>query len=168
MTAESIMTSALFTLSPTDTVADAFSLMQEKKVRCLPVVDSSGGFIGLFGLRRLSRILLPKAMLDLGEHSISDLQFLPDEVVQDSDRWREVSEQPVANFLEKKKKLLFCTPQTALPELLVLLDKSKDSSLPVIVIEGKEKKVVGMVSSWDVLQAIVMGRLISTKDSASS
>jgi acetoin utilization protein AcuB len=161
------MTSALFTLSPTDTVADAFSLMQEKKVRSLPVVDSSGAFIGLFGLRRLSRILLPKAMLDLGKHSISDLQFLPDEVVQDSDRWREVSEQPVANFLEKKNKLLFCTPETALPELLVLLDKSKDSSLPVIVIEGEERKVVGMVSSWDVLQGIVMGRLVNTKDSTS-
>jgi CBS domain-containing protein len=159
------MTSALFTLSPTDTVADAFSLMQEKRIRSLPVVDTSGAFIGLFGLRRLSRILLPKATLDLGEHSISDLQFLPDEVVQDSDRWREVSEQPVANFLEKKNKLLFCTPQTALPELLVLLDKSKDSSLPVIVIEGKTKKVVGMVSSWDVLQGIVMGRLIKAKDS---
>ena len=166
MTTESIMTSALFTLSPTDTVADAFSLMQEKRVRCLPVVDTSGAFIGLFGLRRLSRLLLPKAILDLGRHSISELHFLPDEVVQDSDRWREISEQPVANFLEKKKKLLFCTPQTALPELLALLDKSKDSSLPVIVIEGEAKKVVGMVSSWDVLQAIVMGRLTKAKDSA--
>ena len=168
MTTESIMTSALFTLSPTDTVADAFALMQEKRIRCLPVVDASGSFIGLFGLRRLSRILLPKAMLDLGTHSISELQFLPDEVVQDSDRWRDVSEQPVANFLEKKKKLLFCTPQTALPELLMLLDKSKDSSLPVIVIEGETKKVVGMVSSWDVLQGIIMGRLIKAKDSTAS
>ena len=166
MTTESIMTSALFTLNPTDTVADAFSLMQEKKVHNLPVVDASGSFIGLFGLRRIGRLLLPKAALDLGRHSISELHFLPDEVVQDSNRWREISEQPVANFLEKKKKLLFCTPQTALPELLALLDQSKDSSLPVIVIEGEAKKVVGMVSSWDVLQAIVMGRLTKAKDSA--
>jgi CBS domain-containing protein len=137
-----------------------------KKVRNHPVVDASGSFIGLFGLRRIGRLLLPKVALDLGRHSISELHFLPDEVVQDSDRWREISEQPVANFLEKKKKLLFCTPQTALPELLALLDKSKDSSLPVIVIEGEAKKVVGMVSSWDVLQAIVMGRLIKANDSA--
>jgi hypothetical protein len=50
--------------------------------------------------------------------------------------------------------------------LLALLDQSKDSSLPVIVIEGDARKVVGMVSSWDVLQAIVMGRLIKNKDSA--
>ena len=160
------MTSALFTLSPTDTVADALSLMQKKKVRNLPVVDTSGSFIGLFGLRRLSHLLLPKAALDLGAHSISDLHFLPDEVVQNSHRWQEISEQPVANFLEKKNKLLFCTPQTAFPELLSLLDKSKDTSLPVIVIEGETRKVVGMVSSWDVLEAIVMGRLVNAKDAA--
>jgi CBS domain-containing protein len=164
LTTESIMTSALFTLSPTDTVADALSLMQKNKVRNLPIVDASGAFIGLFGLRRLSHLLLPKAALGLGAHSISELHFLPDEVVQNNDRWQEISEQPVANFLEKKKKLLFCTPQTALPELLALLDKSKDTSLPVIVLEGETKRVVGMVSSWDVLEAIVMGRLVNSKD----
>ena len=166
MTTESIMTSALFTLSPDDTVADAVSIMHNKEVRNLPVVDESGTFIGLFGLRRLSHLLLPKAALDLGVHSIADLQFLPDEVVQNGDRWHEISEQPVKNFLEKKKKLLFCTPQTPFPELLALLDESKDTSLPVIVVEGKTQKVVGMVSCWDVLEGIIMGRLVKKKDAA--
>jgi len=164
LTTESIMTSAMFTLSPDDTVADALSLMHSKEVRNLPVVDESGAFIGLFGLRRLSHLLLPKAALDLGLYSISDLQFLPDEVIQNGDRWREISEQPVKNFLEKKKKLLFCTPQTPFPELLVLLDESKDTSLPVIVVEGKAQKVVGMVSCWDVLEGIIMGRLVNKKN----
>lgn len=158
------MTSALYTLSPDDTVADALSLMQSKEVRNLPVVDESGAFIGLFGLRRLSHLLLPKAVLELGAHSIADLQFLPDEVVQNGDRWHEISEQPVKNFLEKKKKLLFCTPQTSFPELLALLDESKDTSLPVIVVKGKTRKVVGMVSCWDVLEGIIMGRLVNKKD----
>jgi CBS domain-containing protein len=158
------MTSDLLVLSPTDTVADALSLMHRKEVRNLPVVDESGAFIGLFGLRRLSHLLLPKAALDLGPNSISDLQFLPDEVVQNGDRWHEISEQPVKNFLEKKKKLLFCTPQTPFPELLVLLDESKDTSLPVIVVEGETQKVVGMVSCWDVLEGIIMGRLANKKD----
>jgi len=164
LTAESIMTSALVTLGPDDTVADAISLMHSKEVRNLPVVDESGTFIGLFGLRRLSHLLLPKAALDLGAHSISDLHFLPDEVVQNGDRWHEISEQPVKNFLEKKKKLLFCTPQTSFPEVLSLLDESKDTSLPVIVVEGDTQKVVGMVSCWDVLEGIIMGRLTNKGD----
>ncbi len=161
MTTKSIMTSGLFTLKPNDTVADALSLMHEKHVRNIPVVDDSGAFIGLFGLRRLSHLLLPKAASALGPHSISELHFLPDEILQMGDRWEEIAKQPVENFLEKKKKLLFCTPETAFPELLSLLDESKDSSLPVIVVEGKSKKLVGMVSNWDVLEGLIMGRLIS-------
>ncbi len=164
LTTENIMTSALFTLSPTDTVADALSLMHSKQVHNLPVVDESGAFIGLFGLRRLSHMLLPKAALDLGAHSISDLHFLPDEVVQNGDRWHEISEQPVKEFMEKKRKLLFCTPRTPFPELLALLDESKDTSLPVIVVEDETQKVVGMVSSWDVLEGVIMGRLVNKED----
>jgi CBS domain-containing protein len=165
MTTESIMTSGLFTLKPTNTVADALSLMHAKHVRNIPIVDESGSFVGLFGLRRLSHLLLPKAAMSLGKHSISALHFLPDEIVQMSDRWHEIAEQPVENFLEKESKLLFCTPKTAFPELLALLDESKDTSLPVIVVEGESQKLVGMVSSWDVLEGIIMGRLINEEHS---
>ena len=164
MTTENIMTSGLFTIAPTVTVADAMSLMHEKHVRNLPVVDESGMFVGLFGLRRLSQLLLPKAALNLGAHSLSDLHFLPDEIIQMGDRWQEIVHQPVANFLEKEKKLLFCSPETAFPELLALLDESKDSSLPVIIVEGETRKLVGMVSAWDVLEGIIMGRLVNGKD----
>ena len=166
LTTEKIMKSGLFTLKPTDTVADALSLMHREHVRNLPVVDDSGMFIGLFGVRRLSHLLLPKAALSLGAYSVSNLRFLPDEIMQMDDRWHEIANQPVENFLEKKKKLLFCTPETAFPELLKLLDESKDSSLPVIIVEGETRKLVGMVSSWDVLEGIIMGRLVNSKGEA--
>jgi len=160
MTTKSIMTSRLYTLKPTDTVADAITLMHLKRVHNLPVVDDKGIFIGLFGLRRLGHLMLPIAASSLGPHSISDLHFLPDDVVQMGDRWHEIADQPVVNFLEKKKKLMFCTPDTAFPELLAMLDQSKDSSLPVLIVEGESKKLVGMVSPWDVLEGLIMGRLI--------
>jgi len=162
MTTKSIMTSSLFTLKPTDTVADAITLMRQKHVRNLPVVDDEGSFIGLFGLRRVDQLILPSAASSLGEHSISDLHFLPDEIGQMDERWHEVAGQPVMNFLEKENKLMFCTPDTAFPELLAMLDQSKDFSLPVLVVEGDSKKLVGMVSPWDVLEGIIMGRLVGT------
>jgi len=168
MTTESIMTSGLYTLKPTDAVVDALLLMQQNHVRNIPVVDEKGLFVGLFGLRRLCHQLLPRAALNLGQHSISDLHFLPDEILQMGDRWHEIADQPVSNFLEKEKKLLFCTPKTAFPELLALLDESKDTSLPVIVVKGKSKKLVGMVSAWDVLEGIIMGRLINPEDEGES
>ena len=135
---------------------DALSMMRKHHVRNLPVVDDSGAFIGLFGVRRLGRLLLPRAAVDLSRYNVADLSFLPDEIVQMSERWREVAKEPVERFLEKEKKLLFCTPDTSFPQLLELLEQSKDSSLPVIVLEGSARKLVGMVSAWDVLEGIVM------------
>lgn len=160
MTTKKIMTSRVVTLRPTDKVADALLLMREHHVRNLPVVDDSGAFIGLFGVRRLSRLLLPQAAVDLRRYNVSDLSFLPDELVQMSERWQQVAREPVERFLEKEKKLLFCTPDTSFPQLLELLEQSKDSSLPVIVLEGSARKLVGMVSVWDVLEGIIMKLLV--------
>jgi hypothetical protein len=48
-------------------------------------------------------------------------------------------------------RLLFDTPQTTFTELVTLLDESKDSSLLIIIVEGKTIKFVRIVSSSDVL-----------------
>ena len=154
------MTSRLFTLKPDDTVADALQLMHRKHVRNLPVVDPSGAFVGLFGLRRLSHLLLPIAASELGRFSVSDLHFLPDDSVLVGDRWHDIAGHPVVDYLEKKKKLLFCTPDTRFPELLALLEESKDSTLPVIVVKGRNRKLVGVVSAWDVLESIILERFM--------
>jgi CBS domain-containing protein len=156
MTTDSIMTNRVITLKPDDRVVDALRVMHRHHVRNLPVVDTEGSFIGLFGVRRLSRLLLPKAARDLNRYNITDLSFLPDETDQLRERWQHVASRHVSEFLEKKKKLLFCTPETTFPQLLELIDRSKDSSLPVIVIEGTNRKLVGMVSAWDVLEGIIM------------
>jgi acetoin utilization protein AcuB len=160
MTTSKIMTSRVVTLRPDDKVADALALMHKHRVRNLPVVDDCGAFIGLFGVRRLGRLLLPKAAVDLRRFNVADLSFLPDEVVQMSERWQQVAREPVARFLEKEKKLFFCSPDTSFPQLLELLEHSKDSSLPVIIVEGGTRKLVGMVSSWDVLEGIIMKLLV--------
>ena len=83
------------------------------------------------------------------------------------DRWYQIANQPVVNYLEKKKKLIFCTPQTKFPELLALLEQSKDSTLPVIIVEGENHKLVGVVSVWDVLEGIILGRLKKNNNATS-
>jgi CBS domain-containing protein len=168
MTAASIMTSRLYTIKPDDSVADALLLMHRKQVRNLPVVNDQGEFIGLFGLNRLSRLLLPISASEMGRFSLSNLHFLPDESALVGERWSEVSGQPVVNFLEKKSKLRYCTPETRFPALLALLDESKGLSLPVIVLDGETRKLVGMVGAWDVLEGIVMGCLIGGKNGGES
>lgn len=154
MTVKNIMSHRLVKLKPTDRVCHALNIMHEKQIRNLPVVDENDQFIGLFGIRPLVKILLPEAgRIKFG---LKDLSFMPDELGELYKRLRDIAQKPVSDFLEKKKKLTFCKPSTSFPEVLELLDQSPDSSLPVIVVKGKRKKLVGMVSSWDVLEKIVM------------
>lgn len=155
MTTQAIMTKELITLPPTATVAEALWLMHEHHARNIPVVDEDGCFIGLFGVRRLSRLLLPKASA-IGVRAFSNLSFLPDQEHKLAERLREAGKRPISEYLEKKKKLVFCAPDTPFPKLLELLEESRDTSVPVIIVEGKRKKLVGIVSAWDVLERLAM------------
>jgi CBS domain-containing protein len=164
MTVENIMSFRLVKLKPTDKVCDALQIMHEKQIRNLPVVDENDEFIGLFGIRPLIRLLLPNAgKIKFG---LKDLSFMPDEVGTLYKRLREVGQKPVSEYLEKKKNLTFCKPSTSFPEVFELLDQSEDTSLPVIVVKGKRKKLVGMISSWDVLERLLMDKSMVGEDGA--
>ncbi len=157
MTTKAIMTPSPLTLRPDDKVADALSIMHAHCVHNLPVVDDKGCFVGMVGLRLLVKALLPKAA-QLDQYSLSDLGYLPDDGGELSERLEDIGQRPVSEFLRKKKKLRFCTPKTPFPELLRLLYKN-DTSLPVVVVKGKQQKLVGMVSCWDVLAKVAIKRL---------
>ncbi len=55
---DSIMTKAV-TLSPDQTVDEALTLFEKKKIRSAPVVESDGRLVGYFSLRHLMKALLP-------------------------------------------------------------------------------------------------------------
>lgn len=158
MTATTIMSTGIITLKPDDSIATALRLMCEHSVHNLPVLDNDGTFLGLFSLRRLSRELLPKAA-KLDENSLlMHINFMPDSTDKIQERLHELGQQPVANLLEKSSKLRLCNPETSLPELLQLLFESP-TSLPVVVVKGKKKTLVGMVSNWDVLTKLTINLL---------
>ena len=159
MTVESIMTCRIEKLKPTDKASDAFRLMHSRQIRNLPVVGADDQFIGLFGVRRLIHLMLPKAaQIDFG---LRDLSFMPDELGELHKRLTDIGQTPVVELMEPVKDLVFCAPSTPFPEVLELLDRSADMSLPIIVIDGDSdsKKLVGMVSAWDVLEKIVLNCL---------
>ena len=158
MTATTIMSTDVVTLKPDDTITTALQLMCKHAVHNLPVLDKNGAFLGLFSLRRLSRELLPKAA-KLDESSLlMHINFMPDGTDDLLNRLNKLGHQPVSDLLEKTHKLRLCKPETTLPELLQLLFESP-TSLPVVVVEGKKKKLVGMVSNWDVLTKLSVNLL---------
>ena len=94
-----------------------------------------------------------------------DIGFLSDTSGEFIRKLQSLGRQPVSQLLEKKKKLRFCKPSTTIPRLLQLLSENP-ASLPVIVVAGKQKKVVGMVSAWDVLNKLAMAFLANQDLSA--
>jgi len=153
MAVESIMTRDITTLGPDTRIRDGLRLMHEKHVRTLAVVDRDGFFVGLFGVRQVVHLLLPRAAQD--QYGLTNLSFMPDDLGEMYDRLRDAGDRPVGDYLERREDLLVCTPGTPLPELLELLHQSFNTSLPVLVVDGKDNKLVGMVSGWDVLEKIV-------------
>lgn len=154
MTVESIMTRDLIVLRPSDKVSDGLRKMHEQHVRTLAVVGDDYEFVGLFGVRQVVHLLLPKAAQI--EFGLTDLSFMPDDLGEMYDRLLEVGDRPVAEFLEPRDDLLICDPSTSLPEMLELLHLSFNTSLPVLVLDDDSNKLVGMVSGWDVLEKLVM------------
>jgi CBS domain-containing protein len=155
MTAEKIMSTDLLTLEPEVSVGEAMLIMCANKIHNIPVVDAKGAFVGLFSLRRITHALLPMAAQVEDGAAALDMGFVTDRADAYLERLRKLGEKPVADLLEKKKKLRFCTPDTPIPRLLQLLSENP-TSLPVVVLDGEKRKVVGMVSSWDVLTKIAL------------
>jgi len=158
MTTSTIMSRDVISLKPDDSIMSALKLMCTHSVHNLPVLDKNNNFLGLFSLRRLSRELLPKAA-KLDENSLlMHINFMPDGTDELLKRLHKIGRKPVSDLLEKSSKLRFCNPETTLPELLQLLFDSP-TSLPVVVVEGKKKKLAGMVSNWDVLTKLTINLL---------
>jgi len=149
------MSSELVTVTPDVTVADALLLMSRREVHNVPVVDKKDNFVGLFSLRRLAHELLPTAARMDADSFHMDIAFLSDDSDEFVRRLQKIGRKPVSALLEKKKKLRFCKPDTPIPRMLQLLTENP-TSLPVVVVEGKRQKVIGMVSTWDVLTQVAV------------
>jgi len=155
MTVKNIMSTELVTVTPDVTVAEALLEMSSRHVHNIPVVDRHGAFVGLFSLRRLAHELLPTAARMDADAFHMDIGFLSDDSDEFLRRLHKIGRKPVSALLEKKKKLRFCKPETSIPRMLQLLTENP-TSLPVVVVEGKRQRVVGMVSTWDVLTKVAV------------
>ncbi|MDH3988189.1 MAG: CBS domain-containing protein [Gammaproteobacteria bacterium] len=164
MIVQSIMTQDLRKIHPDETVKDGLKMMHEHHVRTLAVVNEDNQFVGLFGLRQLVDLLLPKVAQM--EYGLTNLSFMPDDMGELYHRLQSVGKKPVSQFLESKDDLLLCSPETPLPEVLELLHQSFNTSLPVMVVAGEKNKLVGMVSAWDVLEKLVMNVYSDAGDDA--
>ena len=144
MSCDSIVSPVTSTLLKDDAVADALDALVAQGAFALPVVDGAGRFLGVFGMREVVGMLLPRAAL-LAEGL--DLSFVGDSIAQLGDRLGRLAGDPVGAHMAPHSCI---RRETALVEALLLLYRG-DAWLPVV---DKDGRLDGIVTAADALARI--------------
>ncbi len=129
LTVRDIMTTEVFVLQATQTLAIVRSLMKNKHVRHVPIVDDQDRFVGLLTHR------------DLLSHTISLLAEIDEEEQEDLDR-------SIHIVTVMKCDVLTASPEMGLEEAIAILLEHKYGCLPVV----EDGKLVGIVTEADFLK----------------
>lgn len=148
MNVSTIMNPNPVTLSVTETFGAALRLMSERRIRVLPVIDEHGVYKGTFDFHDVWRTVLPKAVL-LGISSLTDLSFVSDAKEILSEKLAEASTRPIGEFLDVPIQPVH--PEMPVKEAMLLFYQH-DGDIPVV--DRKTKRLVGLVSPWEILDAL--------------
>ncbi len=147
MTAASVMDPNPSTLKPTDVIGTAARCIMEHRYRSVPVVDSDGRYLGVFGVNCLLRLVLPQAAVM--EQGLTNVSFVRETLGQLHARFRERENDPVSVCMNTGIQTV--RPDTPLVETLLVLYNSR-TSIPVVAEDGT---LAGMISYWDVGRRIL-------------
>lgn len=143
MTARQVMDPHPSVMHADETVGQAVRIIMENRYRNLPVVDEKGRYLGVFGINSLLRVVLPPAVVL--EKGLTTAPFVTDDLRDLRRRLAGVEDRPVLDFVNGEATVV--SPDTPLVETLLVLYRTRNS---VPVVEGKEQRLVGMISYWDV------------------
>ena len=131
------------------TFGSAFQTLLESHVTTIPVVDAEGVYKGIFDLKDIWDILLPKAA-QLSRKSIEDLSFVSSSIDKMKDQIGEASALPITQFLTSED-LPALHPESPLIQAVLLLDEHGET---LAVVDRHTRKLVGTISAWQLLDAL--------------
>lgn len=143
MYVRSRMTANPFTLAPESTVAEAFELMRNKKIRRVPVVKN-GKLIGIISERQLLEVS-PSPATSL---SVFEINYL-------------LSKTKIESIMTKK--VITVGPDNLLEEAALKMREHDVGGLPVVDDDGK---VVGIITETDIFDSFL--EILGRKDVNSS
>ncbi len=128
MIVEEIMKTDVATLLPTDTIGDAMKLMEERKIRHIPIINEEKHLVGLITVAKI-RDATP-SIFHANEHP-EDLK------------------KPLESIMEKS--VITGHPLDFVEEMAGLFYEHKISCIPVI----NDQKLIGIVTETDLLRTMV-------------
>ena len=150
MTCQEIMNADPPLLIGTDTIGKALTILLRQRVLALPVVDADRRYIGLFAKSRLFGLMLPSvvALEDVLPKiaQLTDLAYLSDDLADLRERFGALRNRPVADYADPAAPTL--KPDSPLMEAVLLVFRTRTF---VPVINPASRRLVGVVSTWDIL-----------------
>ena len=143
MRAHQIMTRTVVTVTPQTTIVDAANLMLQRHVSGLPVVDGAGKLVGVVSEGDFIR----RSEIGTGRRRGRWLRFVLGPGQSASDFVHEHGHK-VGDVMTTSP--LTITEDTALAEIVALMEKNNVKRLPVV----RGDKMVGIVSRANLLQAV--------------
>ena len=147
MSCAAIMTANSPTIRDCDSLADAAGKLVAGRASSLPVVDGEGRYVGMFGIRDLLGLLVPRGALagDL----VPNLRFLGGDAEALRSRFQAVKARTVGDIADRRAATLY----PDMPEIEALRALSRElTTLPVIARDTGE--LLGIVGCWDAIRAL--------------
>jgi CBS-domain-containing membrane protein len=131
-----------------DTIGMAAKQIVELHCISLPVVDSAGRLVGLFGIFDLLALLVPRVAV-IG-NLLPNLRFLSDDDAVMRQKFAELKDNPVKRAVNREAARVH--PDTPLIEAIRLLCRNH---LTIPVVEQNTERLVGMITYWDAARHII-------------
>ena len=144
-----IMNRAPVSVRSDSTFGSAFQMLLESRVTTIPVVDAEGVYKGIFDLKDIWDILLPKAA-QLSRKSIEDLSFVSSSIDKMKDQIAEAASLPIAQFLTSED-LPALHPESPVIQAVLLFDEHGET---LAVVDRQTRKLVGTIAAWQLLDAL--------------
>jgi CBS domain-containing protein len=147
------MTANPVALHRADPVRKAVQVLLEQRMLGIPVVESDGRYAGMFARSELIAVMMPR-VLALADRlpeiaRMLDVGYISDSIDDVRARYRAVADDPVEKHMQTDAPVL--RPDSPIITTLLFLHRTRNF-LPVV--EEKTGKLVGIVSTWDVLARI--------------
>ena len=144
-----IMNRAPVSVRSDSTFGSAFQTLVESRLTTIPVVDADGVYKGIFDLKDIWDILLPKAA-QLSRKSIEDLSFVSSSIDKMKDQIAEAAALPIGQFLTSED-LPALHPESPLIQAVLLFDEYGEM---LAVVDRQTRKLVGTIGAWQLLDAM--------------
>lgn len=141
------MIKKVFTVNPDMTVGDVMKYLSENHIRAVPIIDGDKKLMGIFGLHKLVRDLLPGSAQV--EDGLQRLDFVVGASPLIAERLAEIKKDPVSDHMATN--IVVAYPDTPTMEGIRLIVKY-GSPLPII--EKDSGVLMGIISEQSALERL--------------